>query len=152
MEEIERPPTRTLTQDECWERLAGAPYGRIAAAAAGQVDIFPVNHRVDGHVIVFRTSAGTKLLELTIHSGIAFEVDGFDGEEAFSVVVKGSAEEFDRDGDVLAAERLGVRPWAPEEKDRWVRILPDSVDGRAFTLATPESAPGAAGKTARLPE
>lgn len=136
MTEIERSPTRQLAEDECWERLSRAPYGRIACGAAGEIDIFPINHRTDGRAIFFRTSAGTKLLELTIHSSIAFEIDGYDDLEAFSVVVKGTAEEFDRDADVLAAERLGVRPWAPEEKDRWVRIDASTVRGRVFDLAT----------------
>lgn len=132
-----RPPTRTLTEDECWQHIAEAPLGRIAAAAAGEIDIFPVNHAVDSHgadarTIVFRTSAGTKLLELTIHEGVAFEVDGYTDTDAFSVVVKGTAEEFDRRGEVEAAERLGITPWAPEEKTRWVRITPTEVSGRTF--------------------
>lgn len=134
MSETERPPTRELTEDECWRRLSQAPYGRIASTAAGEIDIFPVNHRTDGRSVVFRTSAGTKLLELTIRSSIAFEIDGYDDREAFSVVVKGIAEEFDRDAEVIAAERLKVNPWAPEEKDRWVRITPISVHGRVFDL------------------
>jgi hypothetical protein len=128
----ERTPTRRLSEEECWERLGAAPYGRIAAAAAGEVDIFPVNHAVDAGTIVFRTAAGTKLLELTIRRNVAFEVDGYTDADAFSVVVKGTAEEFDRQGEVYAAERLGVEPWAPEEKDRWVRITPTEVSGRAF--------------------
>lgn len=136
MEEIELTSTRQLTEDECWERLSHTFYGRIACTAAGEIDIFPVNHKVDGRSIVFRTSAGTKLLEMTIRSGVAFEVDGYDELEAFSVVLKGTAEEFDRDADVLAAERLGVQPWAPEEKDRWVRIAPSEVRGRVFRIAT----------------
>lgn len=135
MRDIERAPTRLLTEDECWERLSRASYGRLACTAAGEVDIFPVNHKVDARSLVFRTSAGTKLLELTIRSTVAFEIDGYDDIEAFSVVLKGTAEEFDRDADVLAAERLGVHPWAPEEKDRWVRITPLSVRGRIFDLA-----------------
>ncbi|WP_407361164.1 pyridoxamine 5'-phosphate oxidase family protein [Microbacterium sp. LBN7] len=136
MTETERQPSRQLTEDECWEHLSRAPYGRIASSAAGEIDIFPVNHRTDGHSLVFRTSAGTKLVELTIRSSVAFEIDGHDDREAFSVVVKGTAEEFDRDAEVRDAERLGVRPWAPEEKDRWVRITPTSVQGRAFDLVT----------------
>ena len=135
-----RTPTRSMSPEECWERIGAAPYGRIALAAAGEVDIFPVNHRLDERgerpVIVFRTSAGTKLLELTIHHGVAFQVDGYSPTEAFSVVVKGTAEEFDREAEVAAAEELGVRPWAPETKDRWVRIVPTEVHGRAFDLAT----------------
>ncbi|GAA4368712.1 pyridoxamine 5'-phosphate oxidase family protein [Agromyces bauzanensis] len=133
----DRPPTRALTEDECWQRIAEASFGRVAAAAAGEVDIFPVNHAVDSHgadarTIVFRTSPGTKLIELTIHEGVAFEVDGFTDAEAFSVVVKGTAEQFDRRGEVEAAEKLGVTPWAPEEKTRWVRITPREVSGRTF--------------------
>jgi nitroimidazol reductase NimA-like FMN-containing flavoprotein (pyridoxamine 5'-phosphate oxidase superfamily) len=125
---------------ECWERIAQAPYGRIAAAAAGEVDIFAVNHAVDqqaagGPAIIFRTSAGTKLLELTIRRNVAFQVDGYTETDAFSVVVKGVAQEFDRQSEVEAAERLGITPWAPEEKDRWVRITPSDVQGRAFQRA-----------------
>ncbi|MFB9309799.1 hypothetical protein BJY17_000745 [Agromyces hippuratus] len=130
----ERAPTRRMGEEECWQRIADAPYGRLAAAAGGEVDIFPVNHAVDDRTIVFRTSPGTKLLELTIRHRIAFEVDGTDETEAFSVVVKGQAEEFDRQAEIFEAERLGVSPWAPEEKDRWVRITPDEVHGRAFQL------------------
>lgn len=139
MSEIEQAPTRQLTEDECWERLSRTAYGRIACTAAGEIDIFPVNHKVDGRSLVFRTSAGTKLLELTIRSAVAFEIDGYDNVEAFSVVLKGTAEEFDRDGDVIAAERLGVHPWAPEEKDRWVRITPTNIRGRVFDIAAAAS-------------
>lgn len=135
----DRPPTRHLEADECWRRIGEAPYGRIAAGAAGQIDIFPVNHAVDDETIVFRTAPGTKLLELTIRQNVAFEVDGYSDREAFSVVVKGSALLLERDADIERAEALGIVPWAPEEKDRWVRITPSEVDGRAFDLAAPRS-------------
>jgi uncharacterized protein len=133
MDTTEEPrATRPLSADECWQRIEAAPYGRVAATAAGEIDIFPVNHGVDDRTVVFRTAAGTKLLELTINHRVAFEVDGFTDADAFSVVVKGLAEEFDRQGEVYAAERLGITPWAPEEKDRWVRITPTEVHGRTF--------------------
>lgn len=127
-----REPTRVLTEDECWKIVREAPYGRIAAGAAGEIDIFPINHAVDGPVLVFRTLPGTKLLELTIRSQIAFEVDGYTDDEAYSVVIKGRAEEFDHSIEVESAERLGLEPWAPEPKDRWVRITPTSIEGRWF--------------------
>jgi nitroimidazol reductase NimA-like FMN-containing flavoprotein (pyridoxamine 5'-phosphate oxidase superfamily) len=133
----DRPPTRALTEEECWERITAAPYGRIAVGAAGEIDIFPVNHGVDEGTIVFRTSAGTKLLELTIHEHVAFEVDGHSDADAFSVVVKGRAEQFEHSWDVEQAERLGIQPWAPEVKDRWVRITPTEVHGRAFLRGGP---------------
>ena len=131
----DRPPTRHLTEDECWQRIREAPYGRIASTAGGEIDIFPVNHVVDEGTIVFRTSPGTKLLELTIRDSVAFEVDGYTDTDAFSVVVKGRAREFDHEREVAAAEQLGVTPWAPEEKDRWVRIIAREVHGRTFRRA-----------------
>lgn len=131
--EERREPTRTLTESECWDRIVAAPYGRIAVAAADEIDVFPINHAVLDGTIVFRTAAGTKLLELTIRQRVVFEIDGADEAEAFSVVVKGTAEEFDRDADVRKAEATGAIPWAPEPKDRWVRIRPTAVTGRTFT-------------------
>jgi nitroimidazol reductase NimA-like FMN-containing flavoprotein (pyridoxamine 5'-phosphate oxidase superfamily) len=133
----DRPPTRHLEEDECWRLIEAAPFGRVAAAAAGEVDIFPVNHKVDhegdgGRAIVFRTAPGTKLIELTIHANVAFQVDGYTDTEAYSVVVKGQARELERTSELMRAETLGVTPWAPEEKPRWVRIQPTDVHGRAF--------------------
>ena len=133
-DENERPPTREMRSAECWERIAHAPYGRIATTAAGEIDIFPVNHGVDRFSIVFRTAPGTKLLELTINRQVAFEVDGIDGDEAFSVVVKGEADRIDRPADVARAEQAGITPWPPGRKDRWVRITARDIQGRAFRL------------------
>lgn len=137
----DRPPTRALTEEECWSRVVAAPYGRIAAAAAGEVDIFPVNHKVDegpdGRAIVFRTQPGTKLLELTIHANVAFEVDGYDDESAFSVVLKGKARQLERDSEIERVAGLGVTPWAPEVKDRWVRIEVTEIGGRTFQRGRP---------------
>ncbi|MBS1905841.1 MAG: pyridoxamine 5'-phosphate oxidase family protein [Actinobacteria bacterium] len=130
--EDDREPTQALSEDECWDRIRVAPYGRIAVAAADEIDIFPINHAVLDGTIVFRTAPGTKLLELTIRQRVVFEIDGTDGDQVFSVAVKGTAEEIDRDADVLEAERTGVTPWAPEPKDRWVRIRPTTVSGRTF--------------------
>jgi nitroimidazol reductase NimA-like FMN-containing flavoprotein (pyridoxamine 5'-phosphate oxidase superfamily) len=140
----DRPATRALGEDECWRLIEAAPYGRIAVAAAGEVDIFPVNHKVDtgpdGRAIVFRTQPGTKLLELTIHANVAFEVDGYDEESAYSVVLKGRARQLERDSEIQRVEGLGVSPWAPEPKDRWVRIEITEIGGRTFQRARPAGA------------
>ncbi|GAA2072018.1 pyridoxamine 5'-phosphate oxidase family protein [Microbacterium hatanonis] len=134
--DIDEPgATRPLSEEECWRVLAAAPYGRIAASVAQEIDIYPINHFVVERAIVFRTSPGTKLLELTIHRSVAFEVDGFDRDEAFSVVVKGDATEVERSAEIEAFERRGLESWAPEAKDRWVRITPRTVSGRVFSLA-----------------
>jgi nitroimidazol reductase NimA-like FMN-containing flavoprotein (pyridoxamine 5'-phosphate oxidase superfamily) len=130
----ERPPIREMRSSECWERIAAAPYGRLVTSAAGEIDIFPVNHGVDRYSIVFRTSPGTKLLELTVNRQVVFQVDGIDGDEAFSVVVKGDADQFDRPVDVAKAQELGISTWAPGRRERWVRITARDIQGRAFML------------------
>jgi len=129
-----------LTSDECWQLLRSRELGRIAASAAGMVDIFPVNYAVDGETIMFRTAPGTKLLELAINDHVAFEIDDHDEAEAWSVVVKGRAERVERQSEMDAAETLGLTPWIPTLKYRWVRILPTDVAGRRFSLG-PEPPP-----------
>lgn len=129
-----------LTTDECWQLLRSRDLGRIAASAAGTVDIFPINYAVDDlPAIYFRTAPGTKLLELAINDRVAFEIDDHDEAEAWSVVVKGRAERLERQSEMDAAELLGLTPWIPTLKYRWVRIRPTEVAGRKFNLG-PEPA------------
>ncbi len=128
-----------LSPDNCWSMLGDTSLGRIAVSAAGTVDIFPINYAVDGESIVFRTAPGTKLLELAINDRVAFEIDGHDDHEAWSIVVKGVAERMERQSEMDAAEGLGLAPWIPTLKYRWVRIHPVEVTGRRFALG-PEPA------------
>jgi nitroimidazol reductase NimA-like FMN-containing flavoprotein (pyridoxamine 5'-phosphate oxidase superfamily) len=124
-----------LTPDQCWQLLRSHDLGRIAASAAGLVDIFPINYAVDATpAIYFRTAPGTKLLELAINDHVAFEIDGHDEAEAWSVVVKGRAERVERQSEMDAAELLGLNPWIPTLKYRWVRIRPSELAGRRFAL------------------
>ena len=121
-----------LSVDECWKLLRQAPVGRIAATAGGQVDIFPVNATAQRPNLYFRTAPGTKLLEMTIHEHVAFEVDGYTPTKAWSVVAKGIATVLEREAEVDAAESLGLVSWVPTPKTVWVRIRDVQVTGRRF--------------------
>jgi nitroimidazol reductase NimA-like FMN-containing flavoprotein (pyridoxamine 5'-phosphate oxidase superfamily) len=125
-----------LSTDQCWQLLRSTSLARIAATAAGMVDIFPINYAVaDGErALYFRTAPGTKLLELAINDRVALEIDGHDAHEAWSVVVKGHAERVERQSEMDAAEELGLEPWIPTLKYRWVRIRPTEIAGRRFAL------------------
>ena len=59
-----RDAVEALDERECWELLELAPMGRIALAAAGEIDIFPLNFAVHAGCLWFRTAPGTKLVEL----------------------------------------------------------------------------------------
>jgi nitroimidazol reductase NimA-like FMN-containing flavoprotein (pyridoxamine 5'-phosphate oxidase superfamily) len=125
-------PVRELDEQECWDRVAAAPFGRLALSVMDDVDIVPVNAVLSEGDLYFRTAPGSKLAELAANPRVAFEVDGYDDETAFSVVVKGTAERLERQADIDAADALPLTPWIPTLKYRWVRIRPDAVSGRAF--------------------
>lgn len=121
-----------LTEDECWNLLRTHTLGRLAASAAGVIDIFPLNYYADGSSILMRTSPGTKLVEMTIHHDVAFEIDDFSDTEAMSVVVKGTAEWLDSRAQIDEADTVPLVSWLPTLKYVYVRITPTSVTGRRF--------------------
>jgi nitroimidazol reductase NimA-like FMN-containing flavoprotein (pyridoxamine 5'-phosphate oxidase superfamily) len=138
----DNPAITRLDEERCWALLAGNTMGRLAAAAAGEVDIFPLNYVVDGRTLVFRTAPGTKLVELTIHSNVALEIDGFSDAEAWSVVVKGHAAAIEARSELEAVELLPLTPWIPTAKHVFVRITPTEVSGRRFVRGPePDRAP-----------
>jgi nitroimidazol reductase NimA-like FMN-containing flavoprotein (pyridoxamine 5'-phosphate oxidase superfamily) len=125
-------PVRELTAQECWDRVAAAPFGRLALSVFDDVDIVPINAVLSNGDLYFRTAPGTKLAELAANPRVAYEVDGYDDDIAFSVIVKGTAERLERQTDIDAADQLPLTPWVPTLKYRWVRIHPTSVTGRLF--------------------
>jgi len=129
--------TEVLDTAQCWELLASVEVGRLAVAAAGDVDIFPLNFVVDDGAILFRTAEGTKLVEVVLAGRVAFEVDGYDPGRgrAWSVVVKGGAELLDRWSEIYHAQDLPLFPWNASPKERFVRIVPQSMTGRRFTVS-----------------
>lgn len=130
-------PVQELSRDECRELLKRGELGRLATAAGGEPDIFPVNYFSDGDRILIRTAPGTKLLELTVHSAVAFETDGYTEDEAWSVVVHGRARQLDSQTEVDEAEGLPLQPWIPTLKYRYIHIDIDALSGRRF-LRLPE--------------
>lgn len=121
-----------LTEQESWKLLAGAPIGRLATTLGDEIELFPVNHVVDDGTIVFRTSQGSKLFELTVNSRVAYEVDAYDDKGGWSVVVHGEAEVVSGSEELEHAEQLPLRPWIPTVKTHFVRIRPIRVSGRRF--------------------
>src|SRR5689334_128627 len=117
-------PVEILDQHTCWALLASVDVGRLAVAAAGELDIYPLNHLVDVGSLYFRTAEGTKLVEVVISGRVAYEADGYDPDAgvAWSVVVKGRAVLLERAVDVDRAEELPLFPWQAAPKERFVRI------------------------------
>lgn len=128
-------PVVELTEAEAWDRLRENSLARLAVSAVGEVDIFPLNYYSDGATILFRTAPGTKLLELTVNSRVALEIDGYTDDEAWSVVVKGSAARIERQSEIDEADLAPLTPWIPTLKYTYVRITPTKITGRRFERA-----------------
>ena len=66
---------------------------------------------------------------------MAFEVDGIDtsAETGWSVLVRGVASEVTDEHERARLARLPLHPWAPGERDRWLRVVPTTVTGRAIS-------------------
>jgi uncharacterized protein len=122
----------TLSTEECLELLASQTVGRLAVSIRDHPDIFPINYIVDRGGIVFRTAEGTKLAASVLGRGVAFEVDGLDRQEAWSVIVKGHAVELQRMQELFEATDLPLFPWHAAPKHRFVRIVPMEMSGRRF--------------------
>lgn len=121
-----------LSFETCLEKLASVPVGRVGFLAAGEVEILPVNHVLDGQTVVFRTGVGSKLTGACIGYPVTFEADAYDarGGHGWSVVVHGHAEVVESGEEIRRLE--GMRPggWEGGDRPYWIRIRPFSVTGR----------------------
>ena len=122
-----------IDRDECVRLLHGDVIGRLAVNDGHAPTILPVNYRMDGDCVVFRSDAGMKL-DAGARAPVSFEIDQFDREHhgGWSVVVSGHLEEVDAyDSETLERVRaLGVTSWAAGERSHWMRLVPSRITGR----------------------
>jgi uncharacterized protein len=123
-----------IPREACVELLAAHEVGRLAYFGAGGPQVRPVNYALDGEEVVFRVDGGSMLRWIN-GASVAFEIDGFDvtAHTGWSVLVQGQAEEvtiFEPNElrDRLAG--LALYPWAPGEKQHWVRVTRPVITGR----------------------
>ena len=130
-----------LSESACWALLRTTSVGRLAVWVDDHPDIFPVNYAVDHGTVVFRSKAGTKISATLSDAPVALEADGYDPEtkEAWSVVIKGRAEEIKDGPDLLETVDLPLFPWQAGDKGRFIRIVPTTTSGRRFPVADPSS-------------
>jgi nitroimidazol reductase NimA-like FMN-containing flavoprotein (pyridoxamine 5'-phosphate oxidase superfamily) len=129
-----------LPRHESLRLLAANRFGRLAVAMAeGAPVIRPVNYAFDepSQSVVFRTSDGSKLHAVLHTAEAAFEIDGIDecSRTGWSVIVRGVAEEVTNPSDIRHLDALGLAPWAPGNRRRWVRIRAWTVSGRRIVLS-----------------
>jgi nitroimidazol reductase NimA-like FMN-containing flavoprotein (pyridoxamine 5'-phosphate oxidase superfamily) len=123
----------TMDRPTCEALLANGSIGRLAVVFDGAPHIVPVNYAAEGATVVFRTAPGTVLTEASLRR-VAFEVDGIDEHHraGWSVAVHGYGREITDcvDAESRHLQDLLVNCWAPDDRDRWFKIIPESVTGR----------------------
>jgi nitroimidazol reductase NimA-like FMN-containing flavoprotein (pyridoxamine 5'-phosphate oxidase superfamily) len=124
-----------LSEDACWALLADAPIGRVVFAEGDDIEVFPVNFAIGGRSVLFRSAPGSKLELVAERPRVAFEVDSYSDDDAWSVILWGTAERLAFDDEIEHSGILGLVSWSPDEKFNYVRITPDRVSGRRFRRA-----------------
>ena len=134
----DRTGLEVLDENECLLLLSRTTVGRLAVVEDGRALVFPVNYRRDDRTIVFRTDEGLKLELVSGGSPVTFEVDELDrsGRAGWSVVVMGAASEVTDEAELAALARLQLHPWVPGAKARYVRIVPERLEGRRIVRLT----------------
>lgn len=131
------PPTASsvevLTTEACMALLGVTHVGRLAFLSGDHPMILPVNYDIDDGRIVFRTDPGEKLTEVPMRR-VAFEIDGLEDAEAWSVTAQGHAREVTT---ALGAAYNDLRAMeiplcAPGIKQHWIAIEVTRLTGRRF--------------------
>jgi uncharacterized protein len=123
-----------LSARDCYRLLATVTVGRLGLLVDNYPLVIPVNYALDRDVVCVRTRAGSVVAGAD-HANVSFEVDELHSADrtAWSVLVRGQAEVVTPRHDADLAERTrasGAQPWAPGEKDTWLRIIPHGISGR----------------------
>ncbi|MFF5262347.1 pyridoxamine 5'-phosphate oxidase family protein [Actinomadura viridis] len=129
---FDRGGLEVLDIEECRSLLADAPLGRIVFTDRALPAVQPVNFTLAGGDVVIRTSPSSRLAAAARDAIVAFEIDDFDvaARSGWSVVVVGHARAVTDPGEMALLRSLPLRPWAPGEREHYIRIRPEIISGR----------------------
>jgi transcriptional regulator with XRE-family HTH domain len=128
----------SLTVAECRQYLAGGGVGRFLFVEPGRGPVaIPVNFRMDGDDVVFRTGSDGSVATGVKQSPVSFDVDHLDDSlgEGWSVLVTGEARVVTDPGELARAAALNIEPWAGGDRPVYVRLTASRVTGRRIRVA-----------------
>lgn len=128
-----QPPRRTVPLDEAEAlRLLGTvSIGRLAFTRKALPAIRPVNHLVDGGVVVIRSHDGAAVVPAPLPQAVvAYQADQLDpvARTGWSVIVTGIARRL-RDPERVEHYRQRVRAWVADDLDQVFTIEPNIITG-----------------------
>jgi hypothetical protein len=124
-----------LSREECLRLVGQVAVGRIVYTRQALPAVELVNFAVDDGGIIIRTDSGGKLAAATRGAVVAFEADSVDGtaHAGWSVTIVGYSRAVTDGEEISRLEQVGLVPWAPGERDHFIRISPEIVNGRRLT-------------------
>jgi nitroimidazol reductase NimA-like FMN-containing flavoprotein (pyridoxamine 5'-phosphate oxidase superfamily) len=125
-----------LSHDECLELLGRAQVGRVVFTMGALPAVVPVTFAVQDTAILTRTAADTRLAKAAKGAVLAFQVDELDAASrtGWSVVVTGVAELVTDTDERRRLDGL-LEPWAPGERDVFIRVPLTMVSGRRIVVS-----------------
>ncbi len=132
------PTLHKLTEAECRALIAPGGIGRFLFVQAGRGPVaIPVNFKMDGADVVFRTGADSEIIEAIHEEQVSFDVDHFDDAlgEGWSVLITGTASAIAGDAELSHARALHIEPWAGDERNIYVRLSPHVTTGRRIRVS-----------------
>jgi len=132
-----------LDEAESLRLISAGGIGRIAYQGRFGPAVLPVNYKWHDGAVVFRTARHSALdedLQTGITGGdylVAFEIDDYDlaGRQGWSVLIQGPAHHVEAEDARARAKEAGVEPWAPGDRELFLRIVPHRVTGRRIKPA-----------------
>lgn len=126
------PALEALNEAESWSHLRPGGVGRFLFLDASGPVAVPVNYKLLGDDVVFRTAAGTSLTSGAGQGTVSFEVDHLDEDlgEGWSVLVNGAAHVVTQQSELAEVEALHITPWAGGDRETYIRLVARHISGR----------------------
>jgi transcriptional regulator with XRE-family HTH domain len=126
------PVLESLSAAECRAYLGSGGVGRFLFDEERGPVAIPVNFRMLGDDVVFRTARGTGESAGAAQRHVSFEVDHLDEAlgEGWSVLISGHAHAVTDPAELAEVKALGVEPWAGGDRGLYIRLAPVVVTGR----------------------
>jgi nitroimidazol reductase NimA-like FMN-containing flavoprotein (pyridoxamine 5'-phosphate oxidase superfamily) len=132
------PVLEALGAKECREYLGPGGVGRFLYDTGQGPEAVPVNYRMLGDDVIFRTADDSGPAAAARQPRVSFQADHLDSvlAEGWSVLVHGTATVITGQADLEKAAALGIEPWAGGDRDIYVRLVPDAITGRRIRAVT----------------
>jgi len=126
-----------LDRGECLRLLATVPVGRLIFTVNALPTVRMMNFVLAGDMIVLRTALDASAARKAAGSVVSFEADAVDlaTNSGWSVTATGWAMLVTDEQAIATYRALPLVPWAPGERDQFITVKADVVQGQQILPA-----------------